>query len=233
MNFVKKYVRENKGFVAFIIIIILIRAFLFDWYTVPSGSMNPTLIEGDRIFTSKIDYGLRIPFTKTWIWQNTNNIKRGQIVVFTSPEDGITLVKRLVGMPGDKIKMIKERLYINDKPLDYTNLDAKAQSHLTSELIKVSQDFPHFFIQENLLGTKHNLMVLPTVSAKRNFDEIVIPQGKYLMLGDNRDNSRDSRYIGLVPQENLIAPGEFIFFSLNPDNFLAPKFNRTFKKFEQ
>lgn len=226
MKKVKNYIQENKGFVVFVILIILIRAFLFDWYTVPSGSMNPTLIEGDRIFTSKIEYGLRIPFTKTWLWQRPENIQRGQIVVFTSPEDGITLVKRLIGMPGDKIKMVKERLYINDKPIDYTDLDEKAQAHLTSELIKQSQEFPHFFIQENLLGTKHNLMVLPTISAKRNFDEITIPSGKYLMLGDNRDNSRDSRYIGLVPQENLIAPGKFIFFSL-------PKISRSFMKFEQ
>jgi signal peptidase I len=226
MKKVKNYIKENKGFVVFVILIILIRAFLFDWYTVPSGSMNPTLIEGDRIFTSKIEYGLRIPFTKTWLWQRPENVQRGQIVVFTSPEDGITLVKRLVGMPGDKIKMVKERLYINGKPIDYTDLSEQQQSHLTSELIKSSQEFPHFFIQENLLGTKHNLMVLPTISAKRNFDEITIPQGKYLMLGDNRDNSRDSRYIGLVPQENLIAPGKFIFFSL-------PKISRSFMKFEQ
>src|SRR5580700_334016 len=117
----KKLWRENKSLLLFVIILTAVRSAIADWNDVPTGSMNPTIVQGDRVFVNKLAYDLKVPFT-TWHVAQWSNPKRGDIIVFFSPVDGIRLVKRVVGLPGDRIEQVNDRLWINGRPLEYDRL---------------------------------------------------------------------------------------------------------------
>src|SRR5580692_5570318 len=115
--------RNNKSLLVFLLLMFAVRSAIADWNDVPTGSMNPTIVQGDRVFVNKLAYDLKVPFT-TWHLAQWSNPKRGDIVVFFSPADGTRLVKRVIGLPGDKIELAGEHLLINGRPADYEPLPA-------------------------------------------------------------------------------------------------------------
>lgn len=164
---------------------------------------------------------MRVPATTVWLKRGSDP-RRGDVVVFSSPEDGTKLVKRLIGLPGDVIEMRDEALYINHRRMAYARLPDVPPG----TLLQATATLPHELWSEALPGREHTVMVLPEVRALRSFGPITVPQDHYLMLGDNRDNSRDSRYFGLVPRKNLIARASHVALSFDPDHWYMPRVAR-------
>lgn len=207
--------REYRSFILFMLLMVMFRSALADWNVVPSGSMQPTIVEGDRILVNKIAYDIRLPFSKISL-KKVADPMRGDIVVFDSMVSDIRLVKRVVGVPGDHVKMLNNSLTINGKELSYI---AASESEMDS----VYQD-----LTEDLLGAAHMVRVKKRGSRASSFGPITIPDNYYLALGDNRDNSADSRVIGLVPRSEIIGRTRSVVMSLNYDNNYLPRQNRFF-----
>jgi len=221
---VRKLFAENKSLLIFFALMMVFRSAVADWMLVPSGSMNPTLIEGDRILVNKAAYGWRIPFTTARLTQG-DDPQRGDIVIFPSPEDGTTLVKRVIGLPGDTIQMRDEQLLINGVGVSSF---AVADTSADAELPRATGAQPHRYLTENLPGKTHAIMLLPARRADRSFGPLVVPAGHYLVLGDSRDNSKDSRYIGFVPRESIVGRAFGVAYSLDADRWYAPRGDRFF-----
>ncbi|HXD83468.1 MAG TPA: signal peptidase I [Rudaea sp.] len=222
---IRRFLAEYKSLLIFFGLMLCFRSAVADWMYVPSGSMNPTIIEGDRILVDKEAYGLRIPFTTTRLTHGANP-KRGDIVIFASPEDGTTLVKRVVGLPGDTIEMRDEHLFINGMPMDYA---AASDATADAELPLATSAQHHEYFDENLDGRKHAIMLLPQRPADRSFGPVVVPTRQYLVLGDSRDNSKDSRYIGFVPRDSIVGRAFGVAWSLDADRWYRPRGDRLFK----
>ena len=175
------------------------RLTLVDWFDVPTGSMEPTIMAGDRIVVNKSAFGLRVPFTKDkWIlhWGTPH---RGEIVVCYSPDQGdeVRLVKRIVAEPGDTIEMRDGRLYINDQAPEYAELD-----HHGFEYIDPVVASKHEFFTETIDGFGHPVMLeTGRPQSIRNFPKTTVPDGMYVMIGDNRDHSKDSRAWNMTPDQ--------------------------------
>ncbi len=219
-------VADNKGFLIFIFCMLLMRSALADWYLVPSSSMYPNLLEGDRVICDRVAYDIKLPFTDI-ILKRVADPKRGDIVTFTSPEDGIRLVKRLIAVPGDVVEMREERLVINGVEASYTPVTTRDADHLTPV-----REYPNqqLVLTESLGSLQHDVIVMPEKAAMRTFGPVKVPAGQYLMLGDNRDNSKDSRYIGFVKRELITGQVKRLMFSLNGDNYYMPRLERTAAK---
>jgi len=219
---IKKIVTDNKGFLVFMLGMALVRSALADYYSVPSSSMYPTLLEGDRVICDRIAYDLKVPFTDV-IVKRLDDPKRGDIVTFTSPEDGVRLVKRLVALPGDIVEMRDEHLYINGQAANYEPISMLSDDHLTPQREFSGEQLVY---KERLGSLDHNIIVMPDRFAIRTFAPVKVPEGQYMMLGDNRDNSKDSRYIGLVKRELITGQVKRLMFSLNGDHYYLPRLER-------
>lgn len=216
----KKLIADNKGFLFFLFAMIVVRSAVADWYGVPSGSMYPTLLIGDRILSDRLAYDVKIPFTDV-IVTHLADPERGDIVTFTSPQDGVRLVKRLVGLPGDVIEMRGEELIINGVKASYGPAAGKLASHLTPDYAG-----EQLVLSEQILGSHRAIIVMPQRPALRSFGPVTVPAGQYLMLGDNRDNSRDSRYIGFVKRELITGRVTRVAFSLDTAKYYLPRIDR-------
>ena len=218
----RKLASDNKGFLAFVFFMVLVRSAFADWYLVPSSSMYPTLLQGDRVISNRVAYDIKLPFTDVVLKQIADP-QRGDIVTFTSPEDGIRLVKRLVALPGDVVEMREEKLVINGVEASYSPVQVSNADHLTPV-----REYQHqqLVFNESLAGMQHEVIVMPEKPAMRSFGPVQVPQGQYLMLGDNRDNSKDSRYIGFVKRELITGQVKRLMFSLNGDNYYLPRLER-------
>ncbi len=203
-----------------ILVITSFRSAIADWNDVPTGSMKPTILEGDRIFVNKLAYDLKIPFT-TWHLAHWDDPKRGDIVVFFSPVDGKRLVKRVIGLPGDEIAMWNNRLFINGKALDYEPLDQKIIDQLAPE-----QRAQHLFFSEHLPEETHPVMITPVRPSLHTFAPVIVPEDRYFMMGDNRDNSADSRFFGFVERSRIVGRATTVVLSLNYDKHYSPRWNR-------
>lgn len=215
--------QEYRGVALFLLLMVGFRSAWADWMTVPTGSMNPTILEGDRILVDKHVFGLRIPFTLTRIISGTDP-SRGDIVVFDSPTDGKTLVKRVAAIPGDTLEIDGETLVVNGQPASYHPGDLR---HLQQLLSATAADRPMVLTEEGA-GVEHEILLLPARVSRRVFGPITVPNGMYFMLGDNRDNSADSRYIGFVPRHNIIGRATRVVVSLNPEHYFVPRGTRFF-----
>ncbi|HYD97704.1 MAG TPA: signal peptidase I [Noviherbaspirillum sp.] len=220
MRQLKSWFKGNKGFVFFLFGMVLVRSAVADWYGVPSGSMYPTLMIGDRIVTDRLAYDVKLPFTDV-IVTSLADPQRGDIVTFTSPEDGVRLVKRVVGLPGDVVEMRGEELVVNGEKAVY----APAAGEVAA---RVAPDYTgqQLVLTEQILGQRHPIIVMPQRPALRSFGPVTVPPGEYLMLGDNRDASKDSRYIGFVRRELITGQVKRVAFSLDTDRYFLPRLER-------
>ena len=200
-------IKQNWGFILFVFLMFASRSSLADWYLVPTGSMQPTIVEGDRIFVNKMAYRLEVPFTNISLME-TGSPQRGDIVVFNSVAADNRLVKRLIGLPGDQIAMQNNRLIINGKAIDYESYEGK--------------------ISEQLGDVDHYVQFVKVAQAKDNFSPITVPENHFLVLGDNRNNSADSRFIGFVPAAELQGKALKVLISLDPENYYLPRTERSF-----
>ena len=196
------------------------RSAIADWNDVPTGSMQPTILIGDRIFVNKLAYDFKVPFT-TWHLAQWKNPKRGDIVVFFSPADGKRLVKRVVGIPGDEIAMWENRLFINGKPVHYEPLKQEVIDQLSLE-----QHTQHLFFNEHLAEAIHLVMTTPSQPSLHSFPPVTVPEEHYFMMGDNRDNSADSRYFGFVERQRIVGRATAVVLSLDYNNHYRPRWER-------
>ena len=215
-----------QGWIFSLVVAVLIatsiKSAIADWNTVPTGSMKPTIVEGDRIFVNKLAYDLKVPYTTFHIAQ-WGNPRRGEIVVFYSPEDSKRLVKRVVGLPGDTIAMKDSRLYINGTELEYERLES-----YKSDRFLIDEKYEQATFIENLDGRKHPIMIISHNLSLNSFDPVTVPDGKYFMMGDNRYDSADSRYFGFVERKSIIGKATAVVISLDIKNMYKPRFERFF-----
>jgi signal peptidase I len=187
-----------------------------DWNWVPSGSMKPSILEGELVFVNKLAYDLKVPFTTLHVstWANP---ARGDVVVFYSPQDGTRLVKRVVGLPGDTIALRDDVLSVNGVPQEYSAANLAPFQH------DVFEDAHPVIAVEHLDACDHYVMALPGREALRNFGPFTVPQNQYFMLGDSRDNSADSRYIGPVPRSEIVGRVPRVILSFDPSRRFLPR----------
>ena len=196
------------------------RSAIADWNDVPTGSMKPTILEGDRIFVNKLAYDLKIPFT-TIPLARWGEPERGDVVVCFSPADGVRLVKRVVGLPGDRIELRDERLFVNDVPVSYDELEDRFRNQ-----IDPTESRAHQFVQENLATHPHPVMLTSSLAALRTFGPVEVPTESYFVMGD----SRDSRYFGCVTRAKIVGRATGVVISGNPEKFYRPRWDRFFSK---
>ena len=200
---IRTLVEYSRSFFPVLLFVLIIRSFIFEPFRIPSGSMMPTLLEGDFIFVKKFAYGLRLPVTETKFIE-TGSPKRGDVIVFRLPSDpSINYIKRVVGLPGDKIVYEHQRLTINGKTMD----------------IKMDADdsFNVPVYTEDLDGRVHDILVTNSQLSMRD-GTYRVPTGHYFVMGDNRDRSRDSRFIGAIPEEFLVGEAVRIWMHFVPWN---------------
>ncbi len=194
-----------RSFFPILLFVLLLRSFLVEPFRIPSGSLEPTLVVGDLIVTNKFSYGLRLPVLHTKLVK-VGEPKRGDIVVFRWPPDpSIDYIKRVVGLPGDHITYIDKVLYVNG--VAATQSDFKETTNTDDQ----GNTWPVVEAQEDLLGIKHEIFLRPDMPAQNI--SVVVPPGQYFMMGDNRDDSYDSRSWGFVPEQNLVGRAFAIWFS--------------------
>ncbi|HEY7116223.1 MAG TPA: signal peptidase I [Tepidisphaeraceae bacterium] len=216
--------RQIRPILLLVLLFTSFRSTFADWNDVPTGSMKPTIFEGDRIFVNKLAYGLKFPYT-TWHLAKWSGPQRGEIAVFYSPDDGIRLVKRVVGLPGDRIQYKNGFLTINGKALSYTPWDPPDNSSIPTD-----QQKNYDFYTEQLGDHAHIVALLksPGRQVIRDFDEYTVPPDHYFMMGDNRDNSKDSRYFRghYVERDQILGRANRIVFSLDYDDMWLPRKDR-------
>lgn len=202
-------VEYSKSFFPVILVVFMIRSFVVEPFKIPSASMMPTLIAGDFILVNKFIYGLRVPILNN-TFLDIRHPQRGEVFVFHYPKDpSIDYIKRVVGLPGDKIAYRDKQLYINGKKLDVNYADDYQYVGSGLSMVVTKR------YQEQLGEHKHDILL---EEEKPSLDgEVEVPPGHYFAMGDNRDNSNDSRYWGFVPEENLVGKAFFIWW--NFDNF--------------
>ena len=217
----KKIFNEIRIFLLMVLVVSSLRSALADWNDVPTGSMKPTIEIGDRVVVNKLAYDLKLPFTTISVLK-WGDPQRGDIVVLFSPIDGTRLVKRVVAIPGDTVAMHENQLYINSKPAESTPL--------------TSTDDPDqglsFVATETLGGRRHMVMLTPQAPAVRSFGPVTVPEHHYFVLGDNRDNSNDSRFIGFIGRKQIVGEATAVAFSLDRKNNWTPRLDRFFKRLE-
>ena len=220
-----KFLREEaRPMLVTVLVLFAFRSAVADWNDVPTGSMKPTIIEGDRVFVNKLAYDLKVPFT-TWHLAAWDNPRRSEIVVFFSPYDGQRLVKRVVGLPGDRIELVNDQLLVNGQPAKYDPLETR-----TINEIPVAEQPAHEFASETFADHTHPVMATPALRAPRTFGPITVPENQYFMMGDNRDNSFDSRFYGCVERGRIVGRASAVVISLDHADHYLPRWHRFFTR---
>jgi len=202
--------RESRGFFLFVVLMVLFRSAVADWNEVPTGSMKPTIVEGDRILVNKLAYDWRVPLTHLSVL-HTGTPHRGDIVVFDSVASGKRLVKRVIGLPGETVEMRHNRLWINGSSAGYG-----AAQYRDGAL----------FVEESYGDMRHRIRLLPVSGPLASFPPVTVPADHFLVLGDNRDESADSRVIGFVPRAEIVGRSRRVVLSLDYDHYYLPRGDR-------
>ena len=208
-------VEYSRSFFPVLLFVLIIRSFIFEPFRIPSGSMEPTLLKGDFIFVKKFAYGLRLPVTETKIVE-TGQPERGDVVVFRYPPDPtVNYIKRIVGLPGDEVRYESHRLTINGEEIPLQPAPDASRSN------------PRFV--ETLDARVHDIYVWSPEFSQRD-GTYVVPEGQFFVLGDNRDRSKDSRYIGMIPETHLV--GEAVRIWMHLDGLSWPRWERIGSKIQ-
>ena len=209
----------TAGLFPVILVVFLLRSFLFEPFKIPSGSMLPTLEIGDLILVNKYHYGIRLPVIHKKLIPN-HDPQRGDVMVFRYPEDpSIDFIKRVVGIPGDEVAYLNQTLTINGKPVPVRQLPDKYDDEkraLSKQFSEKLGEVEHTIFVDPSLRPYYSVKSFPYVSNCRYSAEGVVckvPPGHYFMMGDNRDNSQDSRFWGFVPDENIVGRAFFIWMN--------------------
>lgn len=218
-----RWLDANKGFLVLLLCFGIFRTAIADWNPIPSGSMRPNLLEGDVVFVNRLAYNVKVPLTDV-VLARTGEPQRGDVVTFSSPEDGTRLIKRLVAVPGDVVAMHNEVLSINGEVARYDAAEALHETVATGRTVDATR------LTERVQGNERRVQWLPGIEARNSFGPLVIPEGQYLMLGDNRDDSADSRYFGLVPRRLLIGRALGVLVSADIKSDWMPRLDRFGRK---
>lgn len=209
-------------FIVVLVVVCTFRSAVADWNDVPTGSMTPTILPGERIFVNKIAYDLKIPFTRVRIAQ-WDDPERGDVVVLFSPQDEKRLVKRVVGVPGDIIEMRRNRLFVNDAVAEYEPYGPEDLEQIGFEPPPRSTVF-----SESVDGEHHPVLWQAYGMTGSDFAPTEVPQGHYFVMGDNRNKSRDSRWFGFVPREAIVGRATAVVVSFDREKRFSPRWNRFF-----
>lgn len=197
-----------------LVAVVVVRSFLFEPFKIPSPSMVPTLRKGDHIFVSKFSYSLSVPFTK-YQFLTLGKPKRGDVIVFLFPkEESLHYIKRVVGLPGDRIEFKGKDLYVNEKLVPRE----RVTDPTVIEKVTGSKEISGELYKETLDGVLHYVSYSKSSDFPRSLAPIEIPEGQFYVLGDNRDDSYDSRSWGFVPMENIKGKAQMIWLSLEEDS---------------
>ncbi len=227
INFINRIWKEWRITIFFIVFVIIpAKSSLADWNWVPTGSMNPTILEGDLVYVNKTAYDLRLPLT-FYRLSKWSDPKRGDVIICFSPEDGTRLIKRVIGGPGDTIEMKNNILFINSQSADYTRIEPEYTEYFPFELRNSS-----LLAMEDLDGFRHAVMSTPSNRAIRSFGPITVPKGNYFIMGDNRDNSRDSRIFGFVERKAIVGKAKGVIVSFDITDKFKPRLKRFFTSLE-
>lgn len=201
---------------AAVLLVTIFKSMVVDWYDVPTGSMEPSIVSGDRIGVNKLAYDLKVPFT-LWRMATWSGPARGDVVILLSPKDGTRLMKRVIGLPGETVAMRDNHLSINGQTVEY-----EPNSHL-----RPLEGFQ--VLTEMLPGHKHPVMTHLTSHGEfSTFQPVVVPEDHYMVMGDHRDLSADSRVFGFVPRRLILGRAGRVIISLDHKNWWRPRWNRFF-----
>jgi len=208
-----------RSVIVIVVVITALRSAVADWNDVPTGSMRPTILEGDRIVVNKLAYDLKFPYTR-WRLAWWDDPARGDIVVLYSPTDGKRLVKRVVGVPGDSVALDRGTLVVNGRPAEYSPLPRGMVSQLT-----LGDDMP-ILAEERFGEASHAVMMSQSARARRTFGTVDVPPGRYFLMGDNRDQSLDSRHFGPVDRSQIVGQAVRVAASVDPEHHYLPRWDR-------
>ena len=207
-----------------VLIVVLIRWLLIEPFRIPTGSMVPTLLVGDQLMVNKLVYGVQIPFTTKKLF-NLKKPKRGEVVVFKYPKNpNQDYVKRVIGVSGDEVRVKDGWLYINDKAVEREYLG------IYDGPIDGGFCLSYELYLEKIDGKEHEMILCQTSHFGDDYGPVIVPENSIFAMGDNRDNSEDSRSWGFVPLDNIKGKAMFIHLPLDPDNHYLPRWKRFFKR---
>jgi signal peptidase I len=215
-----------RSFFPVLVIVFLLRSFLYEPFRIPTGSLEPTLLPGDFVLVNKYDYGFRLPVIHKRLFGDDTKPARGDIMVFRwPPNPSVNFIKRVIGLPGDKISYINKELFVNGTkiPQEYLQ-DATTHDGSGDEWQATEKT-------ENLLGVNHHIYINANRQS-RDFRDLEVPKGMYFVMGDNRDDSEDSRFWGFVPDANIVGKAVLVWLSWDSDHGWLNKlrWNRMGKK---
>lgn len=215
----KQWIKGNLGLLVLMAGFGFFRLAIADWNPIPSGSMRPNLLEGDVVLVNRLAYDFKVPLTDVVV-AHLGEPQRGDVVTFSSPQEGTRLIKRIIGLPGDVVEMRGEALFVNGVAADYSRAETLLEPAEQGGLMQALR------MTETVGAAERRIQLLPGVHARNTFGPVRVPDDHYLMLGDNRDNSADSRYFGFVPRNLLIGRAGRILVSADIKGDWLPRFDR-------
>lgn len=214
------WLKSNRGFLVFVLCLGVFRTAVADWNPIPSGSMRPTLLEGDVVLVNRLAYDLKLPLTDVSL-RRLGDPQRGDVVTFSSPVDGTRLIKRVVAVPGDVVQLHEGRLQVNGERARYADGLPAVETLAPGVAVHALQ------ATETLAGHSRRVQQLRGATAAREFGPLTLGPDQFFMLGDNRDNSADSRFIGPVSRQLLIGRAHRVLVSADITGHWLPRLDRT------